>query len=192
MRLKFDATACCVGKSRIFSILRAECTAGTGEVSLPGLANVDDVDTIGAGLPQVRLHVHLEVLGTKVALGRQEHLNVLGGGVEARGEVGGSHLESVGRRRDGVISKEWLCRESWCEELRDIAPVVLVGCKFAYFWGLAPPRATWLRADLLPARRKTRGGRMLKAGPTSSIERNTTTSNAATDSRSFLPEGAGR
>jgi len=34
----------------------------------PGLANVDDVDTVRASLPEVRLHVHLEVLGTDVAL----------------------------------------------------------------------------------------------------------------------------
>ena len=60
-------------------------------IFIPGLANVQDVDTVGAGLPQVGLHVHLKVLGTKVALGSKEHLNVLRGRVENRGEVGGGH-----------------------------------------------------------------------------------------------------
>lgn len=35
--------------------------------------------------------MHLEVLGSQVALSRQEHLNVLGGGVENRGELRGGH-----------------------------------------------------------------------------------------------------
>jgi|SRR5688572_4597911 hypothetical protein len=59
--------------------------------NIPGLANVQDVDTILTGLPQVRLHVSLQVLAAEVALSRQEHLDVLGGGIEDRGEVGGSH-----------------------------------------------------------------------------------------------------
>lgn len=58
---------------------------------LPGLANVDDVDAIRASLPDVRLHVHLEVLGAKVTLSRQEHLNVLAGGIENWGQLRGSH-----------------------------------------------------------------------------------------------------
>jgi hypothetical protein len=60
---------------------------------IPGLANVQDVDTVGAGLPEVGLHVHLHVLGTEVALGAQEHLNVLAGGVERGGKVLGGHLD---------------------------------------------------------------------------------------------------
>lgn len=76
----------------------------------PGLANVDDVDTVGAGLPEVRLHVHLEVLGTNVALkpcqswmgwrwcgwanlSGEEHLDVLAGGSHSGGGVGGRHLD---------------------------------------------------------------------------------------------------
>lgn len=59
----------------------------------PGLANVDDVHTIDTGLPQVGLHVHLEVLRTEVALGRQEHLDVLAGGIENGRQVSGSHLD---------------------------------------------------------------------------------------------------
>ena len=58
---------------------------------IPGLANVDDIDTVGASLPEVGLHVHLKVLRTQVALSSQEHLNVLGGRVEDRRELGGGH-----------------------------------------------------------------------------------------------------
>jgi anionic cell wall polymer biosynthesis LytR-Cps2A-Psr (LCP) family protein len=59
---------------------------------IPGLANVQDVDTVGAELPEVRLHVHLKVLRTKVALSGKEHLNVLRGRVENRGELGRGHV----------------------------------------------------------------------------------------------------
>lgn len=58
---------------------------------IPGLANVQDVNTVGAKLPEVRLHVNLEVLGSQVALSRQEHLDVLGRRVESRGELRGGH-----------------------------------------------------------------------------------------------------
>lgn len=62
---------------------------------IPGLANVDHVDTIRASLPEVRLHVNLQVLGTQVALSCEEHLNVLGGGIENGGEVRGGHGERL-------------------------------------------------------------------------------------------------
>lgn len=62
---------------------------------LPCLANVDNIDTIGPGLPQVRLHVYLKVLSAEMALSSQEHLNVLLGGVEDRGKVAGSHLDGL-------------------------------------------------------------------------------------------------
>lgn len=48
----------------------------------PGLANVDDVDAIRARLPQVRLHMSLQVFAAKVAVGSKEHLNVLAGRIE--------------------------------------------------------------------------------------------------------------
>ena len=54
---------------------------------VPCLANVDDVDTIWACLPQVRLHVDLEVLAADVTLRGQQHLDVLRGGIEHRREV---------------------------------------------------------------------------------------------------------
>lgn len=62
------------------------------QVNLPSLANVDNVDTISTSLPEVWLHVHLEVLAANMALSSQEHLNVLSGGVEHRRQVVGGHL----------------------------------------------------------------------------------------------------
>ncbi len=52
---------------------------------LPGLANVDHIDTVRACFPQVGFHMHLEIFGTDVTLGRKKHLNVLRGGIEDRG-----------------------------------------------------------------------------------------------------------
>lgn len=37
-------------------------------MNIPGFANVDHIDAIWTGLPEVWLHVHLHVLGTNVAL----------------------------------------------------------------------------------------------------------------------------
>lgn len=62
------------------------------KTNVPGLANVDNVDTVLASLPEVGLHVHLEVLGAEMGLSSEEHLNVLLGRVENCGEVGRSHL----------------------------------------------------------------------------------------------------
>ena len=61
------------------------CTASF--LSIPGLANVNDIDSIRASLPEVRLHVDLQVLGSKVTLSCEEHLHILGGGIENRGKV---------------------------------------------------------------------------------------------------------
>jgi hypothetical protein len=55
--------------------------------SIPGLANIQDVDSIRASLPEVWLHVNLHVLGSQMALSCEEHLNVLRSGVENRGKV---------------------------------------------------------------------------------------------------------
>lgn len=57
----------------------------------PGLANVDNVDTVWASLPEVWLHVNLEVLAAEVGLSCEKHLNVLAGGVHAGGEVRRGH-----------------------------------------------------------------------------------------------------
>jgi hypothetical protein len=82
----------CGLKHTVGRVVNGNNDAGSEDNLLPGLANVDDIDTVGPGLPQVRLHVHLEVLCAEMALGSEEHLNVLLGGVEDRGEVGRSHL----------------------------------------------------------------------------------------------------
>jgi hypothetical protein len=55
--------------------------------NLPSLANVDNIDSIRASLEQVWLHVNLQVLGSKMALSAQEHLNILGGGIEDRRKI---------------------------------------------------------------------------------------------------------
>jgi hypothetical protein len=39
--------------------------------------------------------MHLEVLGSEMALGSEEHLDVLLGGVEDRGKVAGSHCDGL-------------------------------------------------------------------------------------------------
>lgn len=80
----------------IFSLFQVDSSVKLNRVhkkkrDIPGLANVNDIDTIRASLPQVRIHVNLEVLGAQVALSCEEHLNVLGGGVEDRGELRGGH-----------------------------------------------------------------------------------------------------
>jgi hypothetical protein len=92
---------------------------------LPGLANVQNVDTVGPGLPQVRLHVHLEVLAAEMALRSQEHLNVLLGGVEDGGEVGRSHVDGSGLYKLVGIQRLSSCvRENWTTNFRDIRIVV--------------------------------------------------------------------
>lgn len=63
-------------------------------LNIPGLANVDNVDSVWAGLPEVVVHVNLQVLGAEVALGSQQELDVLSGGVEAWWELGWGHLEA--------------------------------------------------------------------------------------------------
>jgi hypothetical protein len=65
------------------------------DLDIPGLANVDNIDSVWASLPEVVLHVNLEVLGAQVALSCEEHLNVLGGGIENRWELSWSHLDDL-------------------------------------------------------------------------------------------------
>ncbi len=94
---------------------RAHCMGDRGDGALPGLANVNDVDTIGTGLPEVGLHVNLQVLGAEVALRSQQRLDILGGSRHAGGKVRGRHLELCGRRAGKV--RRLLCAE---RELRDV------------------------------------------------------------------------
>lgn len=44
---------------------------------LPGLANVDDIDSIRSGLPEVWLHVNLAVLASEVGTCGEHHLDIL-------------------------------------------------------------------------------------------------------------------
>lgn len=94
---KFEDSALAVGTGRddanVGRVVDADNDAGGEDNLLPGLADVEDIDTIDTGLPQVGLHVHLQVLATQVRLGSQEHLNVLAGGVENGRQVVGSHLD---------------------------------------------------------------------------------------------------
>jgi hypothetical protein len=62
---------------------------------LPGLANVDHIDTIGPCLPQVRLHVDLKVLAAEMRLGSEQHLDILRCGIKDGGKVARSHLEGL-------------------------------------------------------------------------------------------------
>lgn len=67
--------------------------SGCAVNNVPGLADVDDIDTVGAGLPEVGLHVNLEVLRAEMALGGQEHLDVLRRRVHSSGQIRRRHLE---------------------------------------------------------------------------------------------------
>lgn len=60
--------------------------------NIPGLANVNNIDSIWASLPEVWLHVNLQVLGSQMALSGQKLLNILGGRIENRGELRRCHL----------------------------------------------------------------------------------------------------
>lgn len=95
----------CHGLRTVGRVVNGDNDAGSKHNLLPGLANVDHIDTVGARLPQVRLHVHLEVLGTEMALGRQEHLDVLGRRVEDRGKVAGSHLDGLAVEAAAVVRR---------------------------------------------------------------------------------------
>lgn len=56
-------------------------------MGLPGLADIDHVEAVWTGLPEVGLHMDLQVFGADVALSCDEHLNVLGGCIKDWGEI---------------------------------------------------------------------------------------------------------
>jgi hypothetical protein len=62
------------------------------DLNVPGLSNVDHIDAIGSGFPQVRFHVNLHVLRSQVTLSCKKHLNVLRCRIEDRGELRRRHL----------------------------------------------------------------------------------------------------
>lgn len=71
------------------------------------------------GLPQVRGHVDLQVLGTEVALSSEEHLNVLLGSVENAGEVSGGHDCDLCGRMFVVVVVVAKFRKSMVQEVVD-------------------------------------------------------------------------
>ena len=75
---------------------------------VPGLADVDHVDSIWTSLPEVRLHMNLQVLGPKMALSCEQHFNVLRRGIEYGGKVRGRHFD----RRD-------ICAQQISEEEKE-------------------------------------------------------------------------
>ncbi len=95
------STAAMIRAARTIFSLEKKCQLATFfapnasqilEMLVPGLANVDDIDSIRAGLPEVRFHVNLQVLASKVSSTGEQHLNVLRRGIEDRGKLGRSHL----------------------------------------------------------------------------------------------------
>jgi hypothetical protein len=75
------------------------------KLHVPGLANVDDIDSVRASLPEVRFHVNLQVLGPEVSARGQEHLDILRCSIENGGKVGRSHLCDLTVKR--VKSVRW-------------------------------------------------------------------------------------
>lgn len=69
--------------------------------------------------------MNLQVLGADVSLGSQEHLDVLAGGVENAGQVGGSHDCRYGWMKRRLSSRSSQSEVRWlvggCRELRELA-----------------------------------------------------------------------
>jgi hypothetical protein len=83
---------------------------------VPSLADVDDVDTIWTSLPEVRLHVNLQVLGANVSLSLDHHFDVLLGWVESRGEIARRHDGQFGDKNGlkGELLKMEISRSASC------------------------------------------------------------------------------
>lgn len=88
-------------QKRVIIVDRADASPFNSPPNLPGFANVNHIDSIGPRLPQVRLHVHLQILGAQVTLCCQQHLHVSGCRIEDRGQIGGRH--DVCRRLSRVL-----------------------------------------------------------------------------------------
>lgn len=63
-------------------VLNGSNDTGSEDKLFPGLAKVDQVDTISTALEDIGGHAGGDVLGTNVALSAQQELNVLLGGAE--------------------------------------------------------------------------------------------------------------
>ena len=60
-------------------------------VNSPGLANIDNINTVRSSLPQIWLHMDLEVLATKVTLCSQKIFDVLRCWIEYGWKITRSH-----------------------------------------------------------------------------------------------------
>ena len=70
----------------------SSCTWGDG---IPGFANVEDIDTIWTSLPEVWFHVHLQILGSQVALSCEKHFNILRRGIEDWRKISWRHGDGL-------------------------------------------------------------------------------------------------
>lgn len=83
--------------STIFSLemnVSKSCLCCVELPSVPSLADVDHINAVRPGLPDIRLHVRLQILAAKMALCTQQHLNILCRSIEHRREVVWGHLDS--------------------------------------------------------------------------------------------------
>ena len=77
------------------------------EFNIPYFSNVNHINTIRASLPQVWLHVNLQILGAKMTACSQQHLNVLRSSIECLRKIGWRHLEKEERVAYGIQLVEW-------------------------------------------------------------------------------------
>jgi len=70
--------------AHVGGVLDGDDGAGSEGQLLPGLADVQDVHTVRAALPDVAGHLEVQVLGTKVALASQQLLDIFFSGGEYR------------------------------------------------------------------------------------------------------------
>lgn len=68
--------------TNVFRILNGDDCTGSENDLFPGLADVDDVDTILTALPNIAFHVGIAVTASKMALGREQHFDVFLGWVK--------------------------------------------------------------------------------------------------------------
>ena len=96
----------------VLGVLDGDDDAGSEHELLPGLANVEDVDTVVAAAPDVLLHAVVRVAGTGVDAGTEHHLDVLLLGLHGSRErcESRSHFDSFNTR---VIRKLWTAMRFW-------------------------------------------------------------------------------
>jgi len=70
----------------VVRVLDSGNDTGSENKLLPGLANVDDMDTVSSSLPNIGKHLLVAVLAANVGLRGQEELDLLIGCAEDRGE----------------------------------------------------------------------------------------------------------